>query len=299
MLELESIIEPLVASSDAWSLSSTSPGPLDWSEMSVAHGLRGIARIKLNSARIKVHRYGAFSDVPVFTKKHCDLAVVPKESTQEASLTHICPCSSTFHSTIQGVLDLSSEASDLAYTTNGSIPSAAIACGILPFSSHFSAKVCLRAAFNIARAFQALPFPPSTAAHSSTPPYNLDQMDMSFDHEQSSQSLDPATQPPRMVPMFACCAMQGSYAMVMLSYKSRAMGFVGGVGGSSNISSFREDGYAELSGPVKKLLERLEGGLGMILGALKNYSIAYEALGGMRDQIEVAARSVGGSKAGQ
>lgn len=34
--------------------------------------------------------------------------------------------------------------------------------------------------------------------------------------------------------------------------------------------------------PAQKLLGQLSEGLQMILGALKNYSVAYEALGGMR-----------------
>jgi hypothetical protein len=71
---------------------------------------------------------------------------------------------------------------------------------------------------------------------------------------------------PRMIPVFACCAMQSSYAMIMLSYKTRAMGFMGVV----------EDS------PAKKLLEQLGDGLQLVLDALKNYSMAYEALGGQR-----------------
>jgi hypothetical protein len=100
--------------------------------------------------------------------------------------------------------------------------------------------------------------------------------------------------------------MQSSYAMVMLSYKSHAMALVDNSGGptsllgdtrkTSNIGgpsySKNSDG-AVRARPVKKLLEKLEEGLDMILGALRNYAVAYEALCGMRDQIEIAARSVG------
>lgn len=74
---------------------------------------------------------------------------------------------------------------------------------------------------------------------------------------------------PRMMPVFACCAMQSSYAMIMLCYKTRAMGFVGAV----------DDGRES---PASKLLSQLQDGLGLILDALRNYSLAYEALGGMR-----------------
>jgi len=77
--------------------------------------------------------------------------------------------------------------------------------------------------------------------------------------------------------------------MIMLSYKTRAMGFSG-------------NGQA-----AGRLLGQLGDGLQLILDALKNYSGAYEALGGQRgmrriqqmiiadkyvDQIQLAADAV-------
>jgi hypothetical protein len=67
--------------------------------------------------------------------------------------------------------------------------------------------------------------------------------------------------------------MQSSYAMIMLSYKTKAMGFVGMIDGKSS--------------PSLKLLEQLQDGLQLVVDALKNYSIAYEALGGMRGKVRV------------
>jgi hypothetical protein len=84
------------------------------------------------------------------------------------------------------------------------------------------------------------------------------------------------TKSPRMIPIFACCAMQSSYAMIMLSYKTRAMGFGDGNG----------------NGAAGRLLGQLHEGLQLVLDALRNYSLAYEALGGQRDQIQAAADSV-------
>ncbi|EHK96696.1 hypothetical protein M7I_7600 [Glarea lozoyensis 74030] len=57
------------------------------------------------------------------------------------------------------------------------------------------------------------------------------------------------------------------------------MGFAGldGVGGEQH---------------VERLLGQLQEGLELVLNALRNYSIAYEALGGMRDQIELAVQSL-------
>jgi hypothetical protein len=78
---------------------------------------------------------------------------------------------------------------------------------------------------------------------------------------------------PRMVPVFACCAMQSSYALIMLSYKTKAMGFVGAISESKDSAAM-------------KLLKQMSEALQMVLGALKNYSIAYEALGGMSGTFE-------------
>jgi len=154
-----------------------------------------------------------------------------------------CSCSTTFH-----------QLSNMDLSPNSSMsPPSTTNCGILPFSSTFSAKVCLKSSFNIARSFQSLPYP--QPAPSSDPMHFFSAMkDIKV---------------PRMMPVFACCAMQSSYAMIMLCYKTRAMGFVGAV----------DDGRES---PASKLLSQLQDGLGLILDALRNYSLAYEALGGMR-----------------
>ena len=68
--------------------------------------------------------------------------------------------------------------------------------------------------------------------------------------------------------------------MIMLSYKTRAMVFGGG-DGEGNVGA-------------KRLLGQLSDGLQLVLDALRNYSIANEALGGQRDQIQIAAEAVNG-----
>jgi len=116
---------------------------------------------------------------------------------------------------------------------------------------------------NIAHSFRTLPYPQPIRPNDP----------LSFFPEMRNVA-------PRMIPVFACCAMQSSYALIMLSYKTKAMGSAGSVG----------DGSREES--AMKLLGQLGEGLQMILGAIKNYSIAYEALGGMSGQIEAAAQSI-------
>ena len=48
MIELDSLIEPLVTQADRWTLTTCSTVTLDESELIVAQALRGITRIKLN-----------------------------------------------------------------------------------------------------------------------------------------------------------------------------------------------------------------------------------------------------------
>jgi len=74
--------------------------------------------------------------------------------------------------------------------------------------------------------------------------------------------------------------------MIMLSFKTRAMGF-GGAG----------DGVMGNNAAAGRLLGQLHDGLQLVLDALKNYSLAYEALGGQRDQIQLAADSVNNMQA--
>ncbi|KUJ06822.1 uncharacterized protein LY89DRAFT_661403 [Mollisia scopiformis] len=243
MLELESFMEPLINQADTWSLSTNPQPPLDSLEVVVGQALRGMARIKLN--RIKLHRYCAFSDVPVFSKKHCDLrssseVSSPGPGTGTPSAPN-CGCSNTFHN-LPTAADLSSPIS--------TVSSPSMNCALLPYSSKYSAKMCLKSAMNIAHSFRTLPYPQPIRPNDP----------LSFFPEMRIDS-----NAPRMIPVFACCAMQSSYALIMLSYKTKAMGFVGDT---------REES-------AMKLLGQLSEGLQMILGAIKNYSIAYEALGGM------------------
>lgn len=218
MRELDAIFDPLIAQADTWTLDPNLAVSLDQSEMKVAQALRGMARIKLNSSRIKIYRYCAFTDVPVFSRKNCDLdGVSPVSSSKTSSL----------------------------------LPSFVT----LPISSHSAAKLCLKSAFTIASSFKTLPYPePQFHSLHSIP--------------------NPNTNLPRTVPVFICCAMQASYALIMLSYRTRSMGLAG-------------DGM-EKGGPAMKLLERLREALGWILDALRNFAGAFEAVSGMRDQIQMA-----------
>lgn len=122
---------------------------------------------------------------------------------------------------------------------------------------------------NIAHSFRTLPFPQPIRANDP----------LSYFPEMMREN-----KAPRMIPVFACCAMQSSYALIMLSYKTKAMGFASNLngGGLTMVNGvLNGDGGNGKGESAMKLLGQLSEGLQMILGAIKNYSVAYEALGGM------------------
>ena len=75
------------------------------------------------------------------------------------------------------------------------------------------------------------------------------------------------------MPAFACCAMQSSYAMLMLQHHTRAL---------SLRPTSAAQGDSILMAP--RLLDQLNCGLRLVLDALENYSTAFEALDGMRGE---------------
>jgi hypothetical protein len=221
-----------------WDLDANPALDFDFQECALSQSLRCQAKIKVNSARIKLHRYEAFLDRPIFTKKHCDL--------QGASGTSNSCCGSTFQ-------QFSSQAFDA--TDNWLFPSPTVsdnssnfANNDMLFSNISSAKACMGAALEISRAFEALPYPNATLAGTGR-----------------SASSSPHRHTSRTMPAFSCCAMQSSYALLMLCHKSLERRR------SSSDYSSAPSGLGELY-----------VGLERILCALQNYSVAFEAIDGMR-----------------
>lgn len=262
MKKLESYLEPLTAQADGWLLQASTTSPLDPCEEVVSRTLRCMSRIKLNSARIKCHRYSAFSDVPLFTTQHCDLRAKSEETdaTPELRQWPSCAChtlvarpsapSTTSPTSSSSTGSISPPRSSPRSSDSGGHGCAA-AGGVFPFTSHQSAKICLKAALNVARSFDDLPYP-NAAGQLCLPPSTL--------------SPTSSLVAPRTMPSFACCAMQCAYALLMVHGKTRAMYPEPGMGGPM----------------VESLLVRLQTGLRSISGTLENYATAFEALGGMR-----------------
>ncbi|KAH1445712.1 hypothetical protein KXX68_006985 [Aspergillus fumigatus] len=217
---------------------STTVSPLDSPEKIASQTINQIAEIKLHSARIKVHRFCAFLDVPVFRKRHCDLQseCCGVESAQSAipSPPDDIPLPSI----------MKSDLPDLTF----------------PFSSHTSSKICLQSALNIVTVVDNLPYPnPDHTIPLTLPPY--------LSHASRVEI-------PRVMPTFACCLMQASYAMLMLYLKARA----------------KHAHSPEDSGSVKGLsltefLNELQQNLRLVSKILANYAIAAEALQGMKEEI--------------
>ncbi|KAK6085580.1 C6 zinc finger domain-containing protein [Seiridium cupressi] len=261
MVELELFLEPLVTASEIWAFSCSPNQLVDQYEVSVAQALRSMSRIKLNSARIKVHRYCAFFDLPVFPRKNCDLKAVPekgKDDTQELRHWPSC-CNSLINGNIghpsHSATSSSPTLSMRSSPSDGGQSYQTPLTPVFPYSSHQSAKICLKSALSIAQAFDLLPYPNPTNQLSEGPSY-----------------LGPFSNilSPRTMPSFACCAMQCAYVLLMVHDKTQTM--------YSNWNG-------ETGSLANNLLGRLQQGILSILGTLENYGTAFEALGGMRDQI--------------
>ncbi|GFG23956.1 cyanide hydratase [Aspergillus udagawae] len=185
MTELDHQIMALLLLCRRCSLSTT-VSPLDSPEKIASRTINQIAEIKLHSARIKVHRFCAFSDVPIFRKRHCDLQPECCGAESEESAIPSPPEDIPLPSIMKTDLP------DLTF----------------PFSSHASSKICLQSALNIVTLVDNLPYPnPDHTIPLTLPPYLSD---------------DSRVEIPRAMPTFACCIMQASYAMLMLYLKARA-----------------------------------------------------------------------------
>ncbi|KAL5051834.1 hypothetical protein BDW71DRAFT_1037 [Aspergillus fruticulosus] len=251
-------------------------------EQTTAQSIRTIARIKISSAQIKIHRFRAFSDIPIFLKRHCDLTKAnasddPVPENAAKSPQHLdeissvgCSCSS---------LDKFQQSSSSEYTPSSSTSSSSSSelqplpprysfISELPYTSQHSARVCLKASLLISHMFESLPTP-QPLSDGNTRPRVL--------------QLLPRNQYPRTMPSFACCMMQGSYALLMIFYQASLAKNAQTELDTSTSTSTSQDGR-----PFDGFTEELRQGLERLIGAASNYAVSYEALTGMRDDIEGA-----------
>lgn len=281
MREMECMLEPLESAADTWVLRSTTTSPVDPTEDVLSRSLRCLSRVKLASARTKVHRYCAFTDKPLFYGKHCDLKPLPPAGSEngdgaqadEPNRWPACSCSSTLVlGAAQSTPDLLAPCDTVVpqldpsngTNTNSGVP-AAPAPVTFPFSGHQSARICLKSSLGLTSAYENLPYPNPTG--------------LPWPGLVSYLSPTSAIPAPRTMPSFACCAMQCAYSLLMVHQKTSAV-YPGALGA---------DGSGVLVG---SLLVMLQGGLTSILGTLENYAMAFEALGGMRGEWGQARGSI-------
>ncbi|KXG47407.1 Transcription factor [Penicillium griseofulvum] len=268
MQQLDSWTHSVIAQAELLPLLPQTSDFGDHNETITAQSIRAISRIKLSSAQIKTHRFRAFSDIPIFIKRHCDLTAANPTTTtapvntKPTGINNIsCSCSNlnSFErasSTEYMTPSDSSTSSDIHTDIHPYAPQYAypFASGF-PYSTQQSAKICLQASLVISRMFHSLPVP--------------------------QPLTDPGRPLPRTMPSFACCLMQSSYAMFMIYYKATVAKQL-----APNTS---EHEHGEDS--TDHLIDELRQGLQRIIGAVSNYSLAFEALDGMRDEIEGAYKT--------
>ncbi|PTB37329.1 hypothetical protein M441DRAFT_149117 [Trichoderma asperellum CBS 433.97] len=185
-------------------------------ESTTAQVMRRLSRIRLSSTRIRLHRFQAFSDTPLFSENHCDLK------------------------TTNSFNNSANISSDTNITPYNMLQSPA-------FTYDQSTDICVASALTIARQLQRLPFP--------------------------STSIGVAS--PRAMPTCTCCAMQASYVLLMQFYKLHATH-------TQPILS------GDLPQDTERAVDELRHGLEDIISSMNNFATAFEAIAGMRDEIEIA-----------
>ncbi|KAG5290979.1 C6 zinc finger domain-containing protein [Histoplasma capsulatum G186AR] len=272
MKKIDAWIRPVLAQANTAPPVSPVSGITD-SEAITAQSIRKICLIKLSSALIKTHRFRAFLDIPIFIKKHCDLTCasigyLATEADAQGSSKHCCADTSLYD--IPPIPLPGQSPSSCSTTSDISGPTTSSSTWVdqdsFPFTNQQSTEICLTSALTIAHMFHTLPYP--------VPVYgDKDLLDLSSRAQSPSHELSAVA--PRTMPSFACCAMQSSYAMLMLYYKSRVV--------DQNI--YVEGRPLNFS---EELTEELQYGLECVISAVRNYSRVFEALDGMREEIESA-----------
>lgn len=223
-----------------------------------------------------MHRYNAFLDMPIFSQRHCDLKSTTQADNQRSPQgSSMGCCSDSLSDLVDRGPDNIPQIQPPLYSSTSVKP---------PFTTNYSSNICRMSALSIANSFSTLPIPNPSGSIDMPSPYLT-----SFASVQSPTSqplsLVPAhrTIPnlipaPRTMPSFSCCAMQSAYAMLMLCYKAHSIP----IPESTYESSVAGSGIELL---MRSYVDQLTQGLKLVLAALENYSIAFEAIDGMRDQI--------------
>ncbi|KAE8409788.1 hypothetical protein BDV37DRAFT_235105 [Aspergillus pseudonomiae] len=147
-------------------------------------GMGLITYLLLHSAWIRLHRFRAFMDIPIFVEKHCDLtAIYDKAPYPEVS--------SNFEA-------------------------------LFPFTEQQSSVRCLKSSLAVARAFKNLPCPQPSRLTGGSGNDGSPTAAQSLDIPSAVSPTIFGARSPSALPYFKCTAMQASYSMFMLVHRIRA-----------------------------------------------------------------------------
>ncbi|KAG2421249.1 hypothetical protein HFD88_000865 [Aspergillus terreus] len=263
MKGLDETIITMLAQSQLLPVISPSFDVDDWSECATAMSIRAISRIKLFSAQIKVHQSQAFLDSSIFSRRPYDHSVcfgqggmgttsLSGDSLWDVDYYPGDMTQSQASSPVSSSWSFSSTYQDYSTAPMQNIQTE------LPFSVKHSAKVCLNAALAMSHMVQILP---------SQHPFYASANDPSLLHF------------PLAIPSFASCLAQGSYIMSTICYKARM---------AQRAYPELDPGTCSSVAASDQLVEQLKRGLQCIIATMAKHAIAFEALRGIRDEIECA-----------
>ncbi|KAF9883969.1 hypothetical protein FE257_002410 [Aspergillus nanangensis] len=153
------------------------------------------------------------------------------------------------------------------------------------FSSDTSSKICLHAALNTITLLDNLPYPKPANETAANPP--------SLPRSQTTPPRPPpCLEIPRTMPTLVCCAMQAGFCLLMLCVKARGFQQIDGSGsrsrspGGLNTTTSSSNGGGGTS--LVDFRSDLHRSLKLVVKLIGNYSLAFEALQGIRDEIAQA-----------
>ncbi|KAI5295827.1 hypothetical protein KEM52_000115, partial [Ascosphaera acerosa] len=271
MRSLDAMIQATLARPRTDDIQQPSATLVDGSEATAARCMALISQIKLQSAMIKTHRVRAFSDISLFIQKHCDLdaaevsvpcadvSASPSSPSAGSSAKFSCCTSLDGISTHRSWDNNSSSNASPKPTVDELSERKALLLDddVWAFTTETSSQRCLDAALAISGLIEQLPYPTPTSE--ATAPGATTAAGTS-----SLASLQSRT-----MPLFCCCIMQSSYALLMSYYRYRMM---------------NQDliGSGCASPAVERLQDDIRVSLQRNIAALQNCSNAFEAMDGMR-----------------
>ncbi|RAH50698.1 Zn(II)2Cys6 transcription factor [Aspergillus brunneoviolaceus CBS 621.78] len=228
-----------------------------------------IARSLAYSARVRLHRSRAFSNIPpIFIHKHCDLP------------SHHDPTRPP-HSTPEDRI---------------------LAAAAFPFTEAQSSLIRLKASLAMARAYERITAIATGGAVHRGAPY---PQPTGASHASSAERFGlptPARVPPRthIIPFFLCGAMQASYILLMTYHQLRAALWSTGEDPRVSLSKYVHllphpvEPGSEIQ-DVERLLREIQQGVDLILGVMR-LTVMFEEVGGMAAEVQSAYYSLSGGE---